>query len=119
MVEHLDEPAVDKNTRRDGIEDTDAEQCGARVGVVTRMNTHTDGDSDGGDELGGGRTGQYGGEDGKRSGKGETHPESSGHGPLLPTLTRWPDQHTDTTAECEALEHLVEDDGWKRRRVQL
>jgi hypothetical protein len=51
VVEHLDDTGVDEDTGRDAVEDADGEEGGAGVGVVGGVYSHTDRDTDGGDEL--------------------------------------------------------------------
>lgn len=51
MVEHLDDAGIDEDTGGDAVEDADGEEGGAGVGVVGGVYSHTDRDTDWGDEL--------------------------------------------------------------------
>ena len=51
MIQTLDDSGIDEDAGGDTVEDTDREERCARVWIVSRVDSHSDGDPDRSDEL--------------------------------------------------------------------
>lgn len=51
MIQTLDDSGIDEDAGGDTVEDTNRQEGCARVWVVSRVDSHSDGDTDRGDEL--------------------------------------------------------------------